>query len=203
MIVNNLKAPMWVLAFISLLFPMVASATQGPKEVIDGRYDAFLELIENGSLTASLQEDELFNLMEKELDPVVDFPRIARKVMGKYSRQASPEQLDQFSVSFKRTLVNTYAKGLENINKLKSVDIGDAVLDSKGKRAKVNSIISLSTGEKYQVVYSLFLDRKTKEWKVENLVVEGVNIGIVFRNQFAQYMEQFGNLEDTIANWGK
>lgn len=191
-----------VAALVSLFMASSVFAVSGPKEVVDNSYKKFIQLVDSKTLTAGMPEDELFNLMQAELDPVVDFPRIARKVMGKYSRQASDKQLAEFTVGFKKTLINTYSKGLENIDKLKTVEIDDAVLDDKGKRAKVNSIIKLTTGEQYQVVYSLFLD-KQQEWKVDNLVVEGINIGIVFRNQFAQYMEQHGTLELAIANWGK
>ncbi len=196
-----LRLPMLVVALVSSMLTTAVAANIGPKEVIEDRYQAFLGLVESKAIVAGMPKDELFNLMEKELDPVVDFSRIARKVMGKYSRQASADQMTIFTESFKKTLVNTYAKGLENIDKLKTVDIEEAVIDDKGKRAKVNSFIKLSTGEQYQVVYSLFLD-KSGAWKVENLVVEGVNIGIVFRNQFAQYMEQYGSVDKAIANWG-
>lgn len=191
-----------VASLVSLLMASSSFAAPGPKEVIDGRYKEFIQLVETKTIKAGMPEEELFALMQTELDPIVDFPRIARKVMGKYSRQATPEQLDAFTVGFKKTLINTYSKGLEHIDKLKTVEIEDAVLDDKGKRAKVNSIIKLSTGEQYQVIYSLFLDNQ-QEWKVDNLVVEGINIGIVFRNQFAQYMEQHGSVELAITNWGK
>lgn len=192
-----------LLASVGLVLAVQVQAnTIEPKTVIEDRYQAILKLIETNTLVAGLSEEELFKLMEQELDPVVDFPRIARKVMGKFSRQASDSQLATFTRSFKRTLVNTYSKGLENIDKLDHVEIEDAVLDSRGNRAKVSSVIKLSTGESYQVVYSLFLNKEGR-WMVENIVVEGVNIGIVFRNQFAHYMEQYNDIEKTIANWGK
>lgn len=205
--VMNLNQRLWAgMLFLLLSAALLAGQAQAnsndPKLVIEERYQAFLDLVENKTLVAGMPEDELYSLMEKELGPVVDFNRIALKVMGKFSRQASDQQLVVFADSFKRTLVNTYSKGLEHIDKLQKVDIDEAVLDSRGRRAKVNSVIRLSTGETYQVVYSLYLNPE-KQWKVENLVVEGVNIGIVFRNQFAQYMEQHGDLEAAIANWGK
>ena len=59
----------------------------------------------------------------------------------------------------------------------------------------------LKGGEQYQVQYSLFLNDQ-QQWKVENLVVEGINIGLVFRNQFAHYMEQFNDVSKVIESWG-
>ncbi len=185
-------------------FSSIAQANTGdPKRVIEERYQAFLDLVEQQVLTAELSDEEIYDLMEKELSPAVDFPRIARKVMGKYSRQASDDQLARFTELFKRSLVNTYSKGVDNIEQLDTVVIDDAVLDSKGRRAIVNSTVLMKNGQRYQVDYALFLKDKT-QWLVENITVEGVNIGIVYRNQFSHYMEQYNDdVEQVLSNWGK
>ena len=41
------------------------------------------------------------------------------------------------------------------------------------------------------------------QWKVRNVIVEGINMGLLFRDQFAQAMQaQGGDLEAVISNWG-
>ena len=42
------------------------------------------------------------------MDPVVDFNRIARNVMGKYYKQANKSQRDKFFGVFRSTLLKTY-----------------------------------------------------------------------------------------------
>ena len=179
------------------------TATEGPMptQVISDSYQSLQRLIDDKVLVAGMPEPELLALMEKELGPVVDFARISRKVMGKFARRASDEQREQFNAVFKESLVKTYSKGLENLDQLKATEVGEAVFDQKKKRAKVPSVIILKDGQRFQVQYSMFKNKQS-QWKVENIIVEGVNIGLVFRNQFAHYMEQYNDVGQVIENWG-
>ena len=193
-----------MLMALTLCASLVQASVTEPKAVIEERYQSILDLIESKTLVAGMPEEQLFELMEQELSPVVDFPRVARKVMGKFARKANSEQLSQFTDIFKRTLVSTYAKGLDQLDQLEKVDINDAVLDAKKRRAKVSSQVQLKGGQRFKVVYSLFLKKDKQQWLIENIIVEGVNIGIVFRNQFAHYMEQHNqDIDKVIANWGQ
>ncbi|MEH6471070.1 MAG: ABC transporter substrate-binding protein [Halopseudomonas sp.] len=193
------------IVFLLLTGWLMATAVQAdqkkPEQVVDESYQSLRKLITDNVLIAGMPEQDLLDLMENELGPVIDFERISRKVMGKYARQASEAELVEFHKVFKKTLVSTYSKGLDRLDELDSAEVGDAVYDKKRKRAKVPSVIILKGGERYQVLYSMFLN-KQQQWKVENLVVEGINIGLVFRNQFAHYMEQYNDVSMVIENWG-
>jgi len=53
----------------------------------------------------------------------------------------------------------------------------------------------------YKIQYSL---RKNDDasWKIRNLIVDGVNVGLTYRNQFKSAMEtEDGNLERVIEIW--
>jgi phospholipid transport system substrate-binding protein len=40
------------------------------------------------------------------------------------------------------------------------------------------------------------------EWKVRNVIINGINIGKLFRDQFADAMQQnLGDLDKTINGW--
>ena len=187
---------------LMLWVPFTAATMTKPEQTIDGLYKSFFQLVENGRIKASTPESDVFLLMEQELGPVVDFSRIAQKVMGKYSRQASADQLDRFTLVFKKTLVSTYSKGLEKIDLLDKVEVRAGMLDGSGDRAQVPTAILLKDGSVYNVVYSMF--ENGSGWNIDNIVVEGVNLGLVFRNQFAHYMQQYGNrIDDVIVHWGE
>jgi phospholipid transport system substrate-binding protein len=54
------------------------------------------------------------------------------------------------------------------------------------------------------VIYSMRLS-KDGVWRVYNLIINGINIGLTYRNQFASSMkspEHRGNLDAVIATWG-
>jgi phospholipid transport system substrate-binding protein len=192
---------------ISLLFisiqAQVLAASEPPQKVIESSYQSLLNHIKEKTLTSALTHEELYELMERELEPVVDFPRVARKVMGRHARKASDAQLESFTKVFKKTLVLTYSKGLDNIDQLDHLDIGKLNKNDKGNKANVHTEVVLKGNQRYQVVYSMFLNGE-KRWMIENIIVEGVNIGLVFRNQFAHYMQEYGrDIDQAIEHWGE
>lgn len=131
---------------------------------------------------------------------IVDFKRISRNVMGKYAKDATPKQLEDFSKVFKSSLLDTYASTLiefkdEKINVLPPIE----PTNSKTK-ARVNIEIVTSTSI-YPGRYSMYLD-KDNDWKIINIEINGMNLGKIFRNQFYSLMEK--NNEDinlVIENW--
>ena len=55
-------------------------------------------------------------------------------------------------------------------------------------------------GAIYPLSYTL--NKVNGEWKVRNVIINGINIGKLFRDQFADAMQRNGNnLDKTIDNW--
>ena len=53
----------------------------------------------------------------------------------------------------------------------------------------------------FPLYYSMALNRDGA-WKITNVVINGINLGKTFRNQFAQRAEKYdGNIDQVIANW--
>ena len=69
-----------------------------------------------------------------------------------------------------------------------------------GKRASVGMKVTGNNGAVYPVQYTL--ENLGGEWKVRNVIVNGINIGKLFRDQFADAMQRNGNnLDKTIDGW--
>ncbi|MDN5534893.1 ABC transporter substrate-binding protein, partial [Pseudomonas sp.] len=67
-------------------------------------------------------------------------------------------------------------------------------------RASVDMTVKGNNGAVYPVSYTLTL--LNGEWKVRNVIVNGINIGKLFRDQFADAMQRNGNdLDKTIDGW--
>lgn len=57
-----------------------------------------------------------------------------------------------------------------------------------------------TNGSVYPVQYTMV--KLDGEWKVRNVIVNGINIGKLFRDQFADAMSRNGNnLDKTIDGW--
>ena len=67
------------------------------------------------------------------------------------------------------------------------------------KNAEVKQTLDTGTS-KYPISYKL---RKSKDgWKIVNIIINGVNLGLTFRNQFqALAVSHNENISDTLRNW--
>ena len=61
--------------------------------------------------------------------------------------------------------------------------------------------VKANDGQLYTATYTM--TQIDGQWKVRNVIVEGINIGLLFRDQFAQAMKANRNdLDAVIDNWG-
>ncbi|SDS85794.1 phospholipid transport system substrate-binding protein [Halopseudomonas xinjiangensis] len=190
-------------AVLMLSLPWLAHAAQTPQQVVEDTSRKVMDVLDANRETYRKDTEAFLQGLNQVLDPVVDFDGIARSVMTvRYSRSASEEQMQRFIETFKRSMVQFYG------NALLEFDSGDIKVlppnnrDQQGPdRASVNMEIRADNGNVYPVTYTMVnLDG---QWKVRNVIVEGINIGLLFRDQFAQAMQANRNdLDAVIDNWG-
>lgn len=141
-----------------------------------------------------------YDALNSILGPVVDVDGISRGVMTvRYSRQASPEQMQRFQENFKRSLMQFYGNALLEYN---NQDI--RVLPVSGQRnperTSVNMEIKDGNGTIYPLSYTMV--NQGGIWKMRNVVINGINVGKLFRDQFSQAMQDNRNdLDKVIDNW--
>ncbi|MBJ6137287.1 phospholipid-binding protein MlaC [Marinobacter litoralis] len=145
--------------------------------------------------------EAFYQSMEDALTDFVDFRRIAARVMGRYARQTTPEQRDEFVAKFKRSLFDSYAKALVTADDF-TIEVREAeILPQNENRASVQLVVITASGNRYPVTYSMYKNKEDR-WLMENVIVEGVNIGLAFRDRFAQEMEENrGQVQVVIDGW--
>tara|TARA_Y100001970_G_scaffold62832_1_gene80333 strand:- start:4187 stop:4795 length:609 start_codon:yes stop_codon:yes gene_type:complete len=151
---------------------------------------------------ALYQEDsELFiQEISNAFSPIVDFNRISRNVMGKYYKVSTATQRERFSEAFRTSLLNTYSKTLIEFKDERIIVLPPKKTSKSPDRVKVHIEI-ITSSKKYPGVYSMYLD-KNNEWKIINIVVNGINLGLTFRSQFYSLMEKNNNdISATIDKW--
>ena len=145
---------------------------------------------------------EMYEQKIKDIfEPMIDFRRVAASVMGKkYYLLATKEQRAQFVEIFKDSLLDTYAETLAQWgDSTISTQFQDDFSYKELKTVEVKQ--TLDTGSsKYPISYKL---RKDKEgWKIINIIINGVNLGLTFRNQFqALAISNNEKIESTLDNW--
>lgn len=142
----------------------------------------------------------LFTIVKENIEPYVDFPGFAKGVMGQFYRQADDKQRAQFTDTFKQSLIRTYANGLGAYENQKFT-VRPYKAGDDAKKAQVDMDIQTGDGKTVLVTYQMVLDAQD-QWKVRNLILDGINLGLTFRNQFASTVEaNHGNLDKAIANF--
>ena len=180
-------------------FPLLTMAAQTPHDVVQGTTNELLGDLKANKEQYKSNPSAFYDALNRILGPVVDADGISRSIMTvKYSRKATPEQMQRFQENFKRSLMQFYGNALLEYNN-QGIVVDPAKADD-GKRASVGMKVTGNNGAVYPVQYTL--ENIGGEWKVRNVIVNGINIGKLFRDQFADAMQRNGNdLDKTIDGW--
>lgn len=172
------------------------------EQAIELATSEILALIKEGQAYVEDEPERFYTEVEGLLRPLIDFSRFSRNVMGPYYKTASAQQREQFSDSFKWSLVRTYALALAEFRDGEVEVLPPRRPPSSPDKVNVTMEIKYS-GKTYVVVYRM---RRGKEqtWRMQNLVVEGINIGLNYKSQFAAAMKdpQYeADLDAVIEAW--
>lgn len=190
---------------LTLMAVCVASAQAGPEEDLQQYVDDNTQrLVDKLNEERGLYErdpEAFYKNMDEALEGFVDFRRIAARVMGRYARQTTVEQRNEFVAKFKRSLFDSYAQALVSAEDFR-IKINDAEINPRNdNRASVAMEVITASGNRYAVTYSMYRKDGSK-WMMENVIVEGVNIGLSFRDRFTQEMEaNRGQVQAVIDGW--
>lgn len=166
-----------------------------------GKIEAHRALIEASSDEAEKEElmNTFFGEVEAVMSSAVDFNWIARNVMGPYGKLASEAQRSSFAKIFRDGLVETYGRGLLSYRDQEIVVLPGSDFEGKRKVSVQQEIRSVEGN--YPLEYSMGLS-KSGQWKVINVIINGINLGKTFRNQFVQAAQKNGgDIDAVIANW--
>jgi phospholipid transport system substrate-binding protein len=178
-----------------------------------------MAVVEAADAYAEAEPERYYRQIQDLLDPLIDFRGFARKVMGPYAssaryrsldeagRQKLVDQLDRFTAAMRASLVRTYSKGLlafggSRIELVPPESAGAAEADdTESSRLSVRQLIFADRQKPYEVIYQMG-EEKSREWKLRNVIIESVNLGEVYKDQFlASAREKDGDLDAVIASW--
>ena len=188
------------LLFFSSLFFFNQSFAESSSEYVEKIHEDIVLVVRAKQDIYEENPEEFIKAISFALQPLVDFKRISRNVMGRYYKDANKEQIEKFNKVFKASLLETYSKTLAEFKDEEILVSSEVKKSPKGNREKVSLQIVTST-KVYPAIYDMYLN-KQGQWKLINIVINGVNLGLTFRNQFYSLMEKEGNnLDVVIEKW--
>lgn len=193
--------------------PGAAATAPTAHSVVEDATRRVMAVVEEAQVYAEEDPERYYRQVQEILDPVIDFRGFARGVMGPYAsseryrsldeagRAQLRDQLDRFTEVMRLGLVRTYSKGLLayagsriELAKPDPAEAGESFVS-------LQQLIFTSEAQPYVILYQMGRD-KSGEWKLRNVIIESVNLGEIYRNQFeAAAREQNGDLDAVIDNW--
>ena len=186
---------------LMLLVSFAANASwDEAREAVEQASASMMAVLENEDLKQPEQEELLINEIETILNPVVDFDYVSKRVMGKYFRRVNTQQQQEFSGVFKDTMVRTFAKSLVGFDIVRYEMAPQGKPSPKAEKQIVSVHIYSSLGQQYTLVY--YMLKQADGWKLVNVLVDGINLRLNFKNQFSDMVSRSGgDVKQVIADW--
>jgi len=130
-------------------------------------------------------------IIEEELIPYLDYKYAAYTILGPNLKKTTSEQRNKFVEAFYEYLINAYGHILLSYNQQTLTILGNK--NFKGK--KVVSIpvrMQESTGQITQLSFKLRMNSKTGEWKVFDVIAEGISMLDTKRSEFNVLIQKQG-----------
>jgi phospholipid transport system substrate-binding protein len=209
--------PLWLLAV--LVSVHTQAQAKSAYELVQNTTEQVMDVVVAADEYVDEEPERYYRQIQDLLDPLIDFRGFARNVMGPYAssdryrsldeagRQKLKDQLDRFTSVMRSSLVRTYSKGLLAFGgsriELVPPESGQAADagDSASTRLSVRQLIYAERTQPYEVMYQMGQER-SGDWKLRNVIIEDVNLGEIYRDQFlTSAREQDGNLDAVIDTW--
>ena len=191
-----------------------ASASQrGAAEVISDVTAQVMTVVAEANTYFDEDPDRYYREIDDALAGLVDWRGFATAVMGEYysrgramdqaGRANLKRQRDDFARTLREGLIRSYAKGL--------LAFGGARMEVQGveaspQSARVASVTQLVYGEAERVYTIRYQMGQYKDggWRLRNLIIETINLGEIYRNQFSGLARDADDdLDSVIAQWNE
>lgn len=126
-----------------------------------------------------ISKEDKRRLLEKALIPHFDFIEMSKRVLGTHLAK-NRERLPEFIPLFIKLLSNAYLN-FSTIDEARGAKISYLYERVSGEYAEVGTKI-ITTKQEIQVSYRL--RRSDKEWKIYDILVEGISLVSSYRSQF-------------------
>lgn len=182
-----------LIILMGFMFNMNARAAEDPITMLQSLADQMIDGLKSNKASLKTNPSFVYSLARKVVVPHADLTEMSKRVLPpNIWNSASNRQKAEFEKEFTTLLVRTYASALSAYSDqtIKFYPIRGGI---NGKtNLKVDSQIIRSDGPAIPVSYKVLLNNS--QWKVYDMLVEGVSLLESFRSQFSNKLSQ-GNID--------
>src|SRR5271157_2032976 len=174
--VKKWLAGLMLLIFVMIPFFAVASVSL---DTVKTNVDSVLEVLRDPKLKGEAGKKMKVQRIEVAAEKLFDFVELSKRTLGLSWNNFTPEQRKEFVQLFETVLKDAYVEKItaydnESVNFTKEVPLSETTVE-------VQSVVITKSG---QVPINYRVIKKENDWKVYDVVIEGVSLVSNYRTQF-------------------
>ncbi|MCL6555087.1 MAG: ABC transporter substrate-binding protein [Burkholderiales bacterium] len=188
-----------LLLFLFLIAPLTTYANaMPPDELVKSVASEVIAILKTDKDIQKGDAKKIYALVDAKVLPHFDFTRMTRLAVGRYWKDATPEQQQRLTREFRDLLVRTYAMSLANY-KNQTIEYKPLRIGPNDTDVTVKTVVIEPGRQPIPIDYQMV--RTPDGWKVYDITVEGVSLVVNYRSSFAQEIQQGGveRLIQTLA----
>jgi phospholipid transport system substrate-binding protein len=174
-----------LLMLAAVMCTAASRAADTPPVVVQHLVDSVTAVLAEKGLTAEQKRKRIEEIAYVQFN----FETISKLVLARNWRDLSPAQQKEFMEEFKRHLTVTYGKNVESYNNERAVVTGDRA-EARDDWTVKTKILRPNAAE-VLVDYRLRKD-SDGEWRIIDVIIEGVSLVANFRSQFQEIITTSG-----------
>lgn len=185
---KRILSPLFTAAFIVLSLqigvPPAAAEKSGASVFLQGIADEAVAVLTDKNISAESRQRAFRNLVQRGFD----LPSVGRFVLGRYWRRANDAERAEFLRLFEDYIVVIYSRRLGNYSGEILQVTGERNLNATA--VQVSSHINMANGSPLNIDWRL--SRRSGQWRIVDIVVEGISLAIVQRAEFNSVIRSGG-----------
>jgi len=187
----------FIILFLSQ--PLASNDNEDAFNFINENAVYFLTIIKTEGSKYDEKPDEFKEKLKNIWEPMVDVGLVSRLILSKAYRTATEEQILLFQTRTKKLLLDTYITALLEFEDYE-LETSRKIKENKNKTLEVE-INFFSASDSFKAKFTLYKN-KQGELKIINIIIDGINLGLTFRNQFQDNLKNENyDLDKAIETW--
>lgn len=174
---------------LALNMAVAVAENTDPEALVRETSDRMLVVLKEQHAVIKAEPQRLYELVDDIVLPHFDFERMARWVLGKHWKRASPEQQQRFVAEFRTLLVRTYGTALLDYTDLK-INYLPLRMSEGSEDVTVRTEVMKPGAQPIPINYSML--RRADGWKVYDVAIDGISLVSNYRTDFSNQINTGG-----------
>ena len=175
MVLRTMLVAVWL---VSAMVPGYAGA---PTDLMKATIDDVLRIVRENELKQPSRADERRQMLERAVEARFDYQEMSRRALGAPWNALSDQEKQEFVTLFRTLLTNSYADKIETYSGEGVQYVNERLMDKDYAEVRTKVLSG-----KTEIPLDYRLINKANDWRVYDVVVDGVSLVNNYRGQFAK-----------------